>query len=61
MNLERILQSKVLTSLDNSAIYRQDAYLVNWGLHLPESKISYFVQFGTFDEKIFQAHMVTNV
>ncbi|KAG9228486.1 hypothetical protein BJ875DRAFT_526611 [Amylocarpus encephaloides] len=61
MNLERILQSKVLTSLEHSAIYRQDEYLVNWGLHPPESKKSYFDQFGTFDEMIFQAHMVNNV
>lgn len=61
MILERILQSNVLTSVDNSAIYRQDAYLVNWGLHLPASKSSYFDQFGTFDEMIFQAHMIINV
>ncbi|KAH7333484.1 hypothetical protein BKA65DRAFT_527610 [Rhexocercosporidium sp. MPI-PUGE-AT-0058] len=61
MNLERILQSNVLTSPDNSIIDRQDAYLVNWGLHLPESKMSYFDQFGTFDEMIFQAHMITNL
>ncbi|KAH8586593.1 hypothetical protein B0O99DRAFT_528392 [Bisporella sp. PMI_857] len=60
-NLERILQSNVLISPDNSTIHRQDAYLVNWGFHLLESKMSYFDQFGTFDEMLFQAHMITDV
>lgn len=60
-NLDRILQSTQILFLDDPAIYQLEAYLTNWHLHLPQSKRVLFDQFGTFDEMLFQAHMITNV
>lgn len=37
-----------------------DASLVNWGLHLPESKKELVGQDRRVDEMLFQAHMVVN-
>jgi len=37
-----------------------DASLVNWGLHLPDSKKELVGKDGRIDEMLFQAHMVIN-
>jgi len=60
-NLERILHSNELVFPDDPGIVRQDAYLVNWSLHLPDSKKTNFDIHGDFDEMLFQAHLITNV
>jgi hypothetical protein len=44
---------------DENAISRVDAHLVNWKLHLPESKKKFISGDGQLDEMIFQAHMIT--
>jgi len=44
---------------DASAIHRVDAYLVNWKLHLPDSKKVIITPDGFLDEMLFQAHMIT--
>lgn len=44
---------------DKSAIDRIDAYLVNWKLHLPESKRALINNEGRLDEMMFQAQMIT--
>jgi hypothetical protein len=43
---------------DKPTIDRIDAYLVNWRLHLPESK-DFINTEGQLDEMLFQAHMIT--
>jgi len=58
-NLGRVLASKELVATDPSTIDRIDAYLVNWRLHLPESKKTIVSSDGYLDEMIFQAHMIT--
>ncbi|KAF4632959.1 hypothetical protein G7Y89_g5163 [Cudoniella acicularis] len=58
-NLQMILdeqQSNVFP--DDPGLFRKEAYLTNWNLHLPEPKKSFFQQDGTFDEMIFQAHLI---
>lgn len=44
---------------DKPTIDRIDAYLVNWRLHLPESKKDFIKTEGQLDEMLFQAHMIT--
>jgi hypothetical protein len=60
-NLDRILQSKDFLFPDDPALYRLEAHLTNWHLHLPDNKRDLFDQFGMFDEMLFQAHMIANV
>jgi len=60
-NLDRILQADQIVFPDDPALYRQEAYLTNWHLHLPDNKRVFFDQFGTFDEMLFQAHMIANM
>lgn len=60
-NLDKVLQSKEILFPDDPALYRLEAHLTNWHLHLPDSKRDLFDQFGTFDEMLFQAHMIANV
>lgn len=60
-NLGRVLASparQILIS-DESAIDRIDAHLVNWKLHLPESKKTAITSDGQLDEILFQAHMIS--
>jgi hypothetical protein len=38
---------------------RIDAHLVNWKLHLPESKKTAITSDGQLDEMLFQAHMIS--
>lgn len=38
-----------------------DAYLINWRLHLPDSKKVFIDSDGQVDEMLFQAHMITDV
>lgn len=45
--------------LDNAAVHRLDAHLVNWRLHLPEYKQTCIGKDGQLDEMLFQAHMIT--
>lgn len=58
-NLGRVLSSRQLVLADLSAIDRIDAHLVNWKLHLPESKKTFISTDGQLDEMIFQAHMIS--
>jgi len=44
---------------DEPVIERIDAYLVNWRLHLPDSKKDLISSDGQLDEMLFQAHMIT--
>ncbi|PMD65312.1 uncharacterized protein K444DRAFT_518763 [Hyaloscypha bicolor E] len=58
-NLGRVLQSRQIMLPDKPTIDRIDAYLVNWRLHLPESKKDFINTEGQLDEMLFQAHMIT--
>ncbi|KAL3421413.1 hypothetical protein PVAG01_07858 [Phlyctema vagabunda] len=58
-NTGRVLQLGNLTFADGPTIDRVDAHLVNWKLHLPESKKIFIAQNQKVDEMLFQAHMVT--
>jgi hypothetical protein len=59
-NLGRIFSAKQQSSmLDGPAVHRLDAHLVNWRLHLPESKRACISKDGQLDEMLFQAHMIT--
>ncbi|CZR56433.1 related to Zn(II)2Cys6 transcriptional activator [Phialocephala subalpina] len=60
-NLDRIILSTQFCFPDDHTIQRQEAYLTNWKLHLPESKKAFYDESGTFDEMLFQAHMITDV
>jgi len=58
-NLGRVLQFRQITFPDDPAISRTDAHLVNWRLHLPDSKRNIIDSSGRLDEMLFQAHMIT--
>lgn len=60
-NLGRVLASPARQILiaDAPAIDRIDAHLVNWKLHLPESKKTAITNDGQLDEMLFQAHMIS--
>ncbi|TVY92672.1 hypothetical protein LAWI1_G001778 [Lachnellula willkommii] len=59
-NLGRILTLRMSGApLDSPAVNRLDAHLVNWRLHLPDSKRTCISQDGVLDEMLFQAHMIT--
>lgn len=60
-NLDRVIQSTQFYFPDDSTVHRQEAYLTNWKLHLPEPKRDFYDERGTFDELLFQAHMITDV
>ncbi|PVH82414.1 hypothetical protein DL98DRAFT_559317 [Cadophora sp. DSE1049] len=60
-NLERILATDNIMFPDDPRTYNLDALLVNWNLHLPPSKVANFDQSGTFNEMMFQAHMITDL
>ncbi|KAH6665093.1 hypothetical protein B0J14DRAFT_660776 [Halenospora varia] len=60
-NLERILDCDQAIFGDNPAISRKDAYITSWNLYLPASKKEYFDPDGSFDEMIFQAHLISNI
>jgi hypothetical protein len=59
-NMGKILRLQQVTFQDDPIIDQTDAYLVNWGLHLPESKKLAVDGAGQLDEMLFQAQMVTN-
>jgi hypothetical protein len=44
---------------DGPTIDRIDAHLVNWRLHLPDTKKDFINNEGRLDEMLFQAHMIT--
>ncbi|TVY46159.1 DASH complex subunit [Lachnellula occidentalis] len=59
-NLGRILTMRMSGApLDSPAVQRLDAHLVNWRLHLPDSKRTCISKEGVLDEMLFQAHMIT--
>lgn len=60
-NLERILATDNIVFPEDPRTYNLDALLVNWNLHLPPSKVANFDLSGTFDEMMFQAHMITDL
>jgi hypothetical protein len=60
-NMDRVLQAEEIVFPDDPALYRLEAHLTNWHLHLPDNKKDLFDQFGAFDEMLFQAHMIANV
>lgn len=55
----RVLALSHIMHYDENAISRVDAHLVNWRLHLPESKKKFISGDGQLDEMIFQAHMIS--
>jgi hypothetical protein len=59
-NLGRILHLKQVVFQDDPIIDQTDAYLVNWSLHLPDSKKLAIDGDGHVDEMLFQAQMITN-
>lgn len=60
-NLGRVISSREPsgTPPDTPTVHRIDAHLVNWRLHLPESKQTCISKDGQLDEMLFQAHMIT--
>ena len=58
-NLGRILSLRKFPDSDEAAVDRVDAHVVNWKLHLPNSKKSFISGDGQLDEILFQAHMIT--
>lgn len=58
-NLGRVLLSRQNGPPDEATVDRVDAYLVNWRLHLPDSKKAFINTEGQLDEMLFQAHMIT--
>lgn len=60
-NLEHILGTENISFPEDPRTYNLDALLVNWKLHIPPSKAANFEQSGTFDEMMFQAHMITDL
>jgi len=58
-NLGRILSLRKFPDADEAAVDRVDAHVVNWKLHLPDSKKSLISSDGQLDEILFQAHMIT--
>ena len=59
-NMGKMLRLQQITFHDDPVIDHTDAHLVNWGLHLPESKKLAVDGAGQVDEMLFQAQMVTN-
>ena len=55
----RVLALTQIMHYDENTISRVDAHLVNWKLHLPESKKKFISGDGQLDEMIFQAHMIS--
>lgn len=58
-NMGRVLALFRTVHYDEQAVSRVDAHLVNWRLHLPGSKKTFFGSDGQLDEMIFQAHMIS--
>ncbi|KAI9056079.1 hypothetical protein LZ554_001008 [Drepanopeziza brunnea f. sp. 'monogermtubi'] len=58
-NLGRVLRSQANLPSDEPGMDRVDAHLVNWRLHLPDSKKTVVSPEGQLDEMLFQAHMIT--
>jgi hypothetical protein len=59
-NLGRVLQLKQVVFQDDPIVDQIDAYLVNWSLHLPDSKKLAINGDGHVDEMLFQGQMITN-
>ncbi len=59
--LETILQSKQIIFTDDPALYRLEAHITNWHLQLPQKKRNFMDSLGSFDEMLFQAHMISYV
>ncbi|EOD43637.1 putative c6 zinc finger domain-containing protein [Neofusicoccum parvum UCRNP2] len=59
-NLGKVLAVTSIDVLDIRAIEGADAYLVNWALHLPNSKRETISRDGQLDHMLFQAHMIAN-
>jgi hypothetical protein len=55
-NLGRVLQ---LQRILFTVVDQLDAYLVNWNLHLPDSKKLAIDCDGNVDEMLFQGQMIT--
>jgi hypothetical protein len=58
-NLGRVLQLQRVLFLDDPVVDQIDAYLVNWNLHLPDSKKLAIDGDGHVDEMLFQGQMIT--
>lgn len=54
-----VLQLGQIMFADDPSIDRVDAHLVNWKLHLPDSKKTFISSDRQLDEMLFQAHMIT--
>lgn len=55
-----MLQLQDVVFSDDPRIHQIDAHLVNWGLHLPNSKKLGVDAQGAVDEMMFQAQMITS-
>jgi hypothetical protein len=58
-NLGRVLQLQRILFTDDPIVDQVDAYLVNWNLHLPDSKKLAIDCDGNIDEMLFQGQMIT--
>ncbi|KKY25919.1 putative c6 zinc finger domain containing protein [Diplodia seriata] len=59
-NLGKVLAVTSEDVLDFRAIETADSCLVNWMLHLPDSKKEAISRDGQLDHMVFQAHMITD-
>ncbi|KAL1645494.1 hypothetical protein SLS58_003803 [Diplodia intermedia] len=59
-NLGKVLAVTSEDVLDFRAIETADSCLVNWMLHLPDSKREAISRDGQLDHMVFQAHMITD-
>ncbi|KAK8208488.1 hypothetical protein IWZ01DRAFT_343718 [Phyllosticta capitalensis] len=57
-NLGRVLAVARVDIFDTATLDAVDSYLVNWRLHLPESKKEFITRDGQMDHMLFQAHMI---
>ncbi|KAK8184606.1 hypothetical protein BC567DRAFT_218790 [Phyllosticta citribraziliensis] len=57
-NLGRVLAVARVDVFDTGVLDAVDSYLVNWRLHLPESKSEFVSRDGQLDHMLFQAHMI---
>lgn len=57
-NTGRVMKLGDIRFADEATIDRADAYLVNWKMHLPETKKTFITNDRKVDEMLFQAHMI---
>ncbi|TAQ87961.1 hypothetical protein B7494_g3722 [Chlorociboria aeruginascens] len=58
-NMGKVLQSQKTSRTGGDIVDKVDAHLVNWRLHLPDTKKTFITSDNQVDEMLFQAHMIT--